>query len=65
MVIGSPVTMVMKKDDLCIHMPTRSFLTGTARDTEKVPDPDLLFQRVSAFVSAMGVSTSMEDVFFH
>ena len=59
------MTVVIKKVDLCIQMPARAALAGTTNDTKKVPDPDLLFQKALASVSALGSSTNIEDVFSH
>ena len=62
---SKPMTVVIKQVDLCIQMPARAALAGTIRDTKKVPDPDLLFQMALTSVSALGSSTTMEDVFSH
>ena len=62
---SNPMTVVIKKVDLCIQMPATANLAGTAHDTKKVHNPNLLFQRAIPSVSALGFSSTMADVFSH
>ena len=57
------MTVVIKKVDLCVQMPSRSNLPSATGGSKKVLDPDLLFQRAMSCVASLGSSTTMEEVF--
>ena len=59
----NPMTVVIKKVDLCVQMPARSDLPSATGGSKKVLDPDLLFQRAMSCVTSLGSSTTMEEVF--
>ena len=59
----NPMTVVIKKVDLCIQMPARSDLPSATGGSKKVLDLYLLFQRAMSCVASMGFSTTMEEVF--
>ena len=59
----NPMTVVIKKVDLCVQMPARSDLPSATGGSKKVLDPDLLFQRAMSCVASLGSSTTMEEVF--